>query len=545
MPPGIRGLFVAGILFSAFLPAAAPAAITITAPAISLPYSASAQTGTFEVWVGSTASPQPQVGAFGVEVQLPSFSSLTFVTSADTTPTEHTYIYSGRSTPTESIGNSGRTIFGGDFASSNPVPSLFDNAGLLLATYSVPAGASGFYPLTFVDYSNQNLLGTALFDQNNAQIPTTDQNGSIAIIPPTAYWHGTTNGVWTTDNFQTGVTNWTIDAAGTTDTRIAPGASTDVVFVASGATNLNTTLGADFSIKGLTFTSTATSPVTISGNTLTIGADGLTVQAGSAAHTINSAVTLGGSQTWHIANDSGAPLSIAGALSLPASATLTKADSGTLRITSAPSLGNNSSLEIDGGSVKFAVTTGSPTIGTGVTATISSAATLELAGSVSALSSTVAASQRVNIVNDSVAAGLLVSGTNQQVGAITGAGTTTVASGASLTANSIVQSALVIGGSQGNLARLTIAASDSSGNSLAAGGNLVSTSGLLSADSSAIVATGGDASQVDRQSGLSIGGADSTRSPAETGVPEPSSIALAVMIFGLGVFALKQKRGGR
>ncbi|HEY2146481.1 MAG TPA: hypothetical protein VGH32_01000, partial [Pirellulales bacterium] len=84
MPPGIRGLFGAGIILLAFLPPAAPAAITITAPAISLPYSASAQTGTFEVWVGSTASPEPQVGAFGVEVQLPSFASLMFVNSTDT-----------------------------------------------------------------------------------------------------------------------------------------------------------------------------------------------------------------------------------------------------------------------------------------------------------------------------------------------------------------------------------------------------------------------------------------------------------------------------
>ena len=148
---------------------------------------------------------------------------------------------------------------------------------------------------------------------------------------------GTTDGVWTTDNLQTGVTNWTTDAAGTTDTHIAPADSTDVFFVGSGA-ETNTTLGANFSIKGLTFTSTAISPVTIGGNTLTLGADGLTVQAGSAAHMINSAVTLMGSQTWHVANDAASPLTIGGSLTVPASASLTKADGGTLVVAGPPSL---------------------------------------------------------------------------------------------------------------------------------------------------------------------------------------------------------------
>ena len=85
------------------------------------------------------------------------------------------------------------------------------------------------------------------------------KSGSIAILPPTAYWRGAVDGNWTTP--QTGVTNWTLDSAGTTDTHIAPGASTDVFFVGAGAQNLSTTLRASFSIKGLTFTSTATAPV--------------------------------------------------------------------------------------------------------------------------------------------------------------------------------------------------------------------------------------------------------------------------------------------
>src|SRR5260221_14360666 len=94
-----RRFFLAAAVCMALLPAAARAAITITAPALAVPYSAALQTGTFEVFVQSTASPQPQVGNFGVEIQLPTFSAVTFVggppTTTNTTPTVHPYLYSG------------------------------------------------------------------------------------------------------------------------------------------------------------------------------------------------------------------------------------------------------------------------------------------------------------------------------------------------------------------------------------------------------------------------------------------------------------------
>ncbi len=443
---------------------------TITAPAITLPYSAASQSGTFELYVQASGSPQPMVSAMQVELQLPSFSAITFSNTANTTPTVHPYIFPNQA-PSETIVNSGRTVEGGDFEMGNIYPTLSDGAGLLLVSYSVPAGASGYYPLTFVDLSNQNQFGNAIFDSDLVQIPTSDQSGSITIMPPTAYWRGSVDGIWTTDSLQTGATNWTLDSAGTTDTHIAPGASTDVFFVAAGAQNLNTTLGADISIKGLTFTSTATAPVVIAGaNTLTIGADGLTVQAGSGGHSINSPVTLGGSQTWQISNAASSPLTVGGTLTVPAGVNLTKSGTGGLIVTGPPTLGNASLLSINGGTLKFNLT--SPAnIGTGITATVATGATLELAGSVSGLSSAASPADRVNIVNNSTApgGGLLISGTNQQVGAITGTGNLSVAAGGSLTANSISQAAIILGGTAGNPARLTIDASNSSGTSLGGG----------------------------------------------------------------------------
>ena len=131
----------------------------------------------------------------------------------------------------------------------------------------------------------------------------------------------------------------------------------------------------------------------------------------------------------------------------------------------APSLSNNTAIAVNAGTLRFNNTVGPASVGTGVTVTISGAATLELAGTIAALSSSAGPANRANVFNNSsAAAGLLISGINQQVGNVTGAGTTMVNSGSSLTANSIVQSALVIGGAPGALGAVTIDASDSSGN---------------------------------------------------------------------------------
>jgi hypothetical protein len=83
-------------------------------------------------------------------------------------------------------------------------------------------------------------------------------------------------------------------------------------------------------------------------------------------------------------------------------------------------------------------------VGTGNSATIANAATLELAGSKSALSD---GTRHVNVVNNSTsAAGLMiVGGTNQAVGGISGSGSTSVQANASLTADYIVQDTLTIG----------------------------------------------------------------------------------------------------
>ncbi len=166
------------------------ASIIITAPTINLPYSAAPRTGTFEVYVQSTATPQPQVGAMNVELQSPIASALTFLLPADSTPMVHPYLFSPQS-PTAALADSNHTIKGTDFVFS-PLPNLSDGVGLLLVEYQLAGGASGNIPLTFAAYSpTSNPVGTALFDANNLPLAATLSNGAIDIaspIPEPATW---------------------------------------------------------------------------------------------------------------------------------------------------------------------------------------------------------------------------------------------------------------------------------------------------------------------------------------------------------------------
>ena len=116
------------------------------------------------------------------------------------------------------------------------------------------------------------------------------------------YWKGQSgNGLWTT-------MNWASDSTGTA-TGTIPTTTSDVIFSAAGATNQNTTLGADFTIHSLTINDPV--PVTIGGsNTLTIsGASGtgVNVTNGSGLFVVNANLVLAGaSNTITVSNAAGA-----------------------------------------------------------------------------------------------------------------------------------------------------------------------------------------------------------------------------------------------
>jgi hypothetical protein len=200
-------------------------------------------------------------------------------------------------------------------------------------------------------------------------------------------------------------------------------------------------------------------------------------------------------------------------------------------------LGSGSAITVSGGTLRFALTSGSATIGTGVSVVVSSGATLELAGSVSALAN---GADRANITNNSTAPGIIVSGAHQKVGTIDGSGTTQVNAGSDLTANHIIQSALMIGGAASSPGLVTIAASDASGNPLAASSGFALASSLEPSEpfasgsfsSSNLLASSGSSTSgltlgADTRGGNNLGG-------SAAAVPEPTTLRLAL----LGLVAL-------
>ncbi len=131
-----------------------------------------------------------------------------------------------------------------------------------------------------------------------------------------AYWKGAISSVWNAQPGGVGTaTNFTADAAGTTNLNNLPGSTTDVTFSAAGATNQsNTTLGQNFTIKSLTINDSAV--VSIGGNALTLagttGATGITTGTNAGAVTISSALSFTGTPTVEVDGANG--LTITGAI---------------------------------------------------------------------------------------------------------------------------------------------------------------------------------------------------------------------------------------
>ncbi len=142
------------------------------------------------------------------------------------------------------------------------------------------------------------------------------------------YWTGDHDANWNTTGGLAG-TNWSSSPDFNNGTAGAPGSGDTAVFVLFGAGNLNTSLGRDFSINSLTFTSDAVAahPVAIGGtNTLTLGAGGVTNNS-NAPITLSTNISLGSAQTW-TNNSIAQPLLVTGAISSAATTALTLSGAG-------------------------------------------------------------------------------------------------------------------------------------------------------------------------------------------------------------------------
>ncbi len=248
----------------------------------------------------------------------------------------------------------------------------------------------------------------------------------------------------------------------------------------------------------------------------------------------------------YLPGNAGANVSFASNVTLGNTAAIVMNDGGTTEITGVPSFNSGSSMTVNNGILRFNVNSGAATVAAGVTATIASGATLELAGSVSALSSGTGApapAGRVNIVNNSAAPGLLVSGTHQQVSNIDGSGTTQVNAGSDLTSNHIIQGALIIGGTLKNPGLVTIDASDSNGNPLAKTEPAVSSEPVERSSGDWQPAAGvGSPSAVDGGTQSVLGGVAAIDGTTAA-VPEPASLVL--MSLGIVAWLIRAARARR
>jgi len=192
----------------------------------------------------------------------------------------------------------------------------------------------------------------------------------------TSWWKGTATAgltkVWAASNGSSDG-NWSATAGGAVQP-LVPGANTDVIVSASSpaVAPTNTTLGADMSIKSLTLADT-TNGLSLNASVkdsygLTIGAGGITMNAGVPASSLAVPVILGGSQTW--TNSSASALTVGGAVS--GNGNLTKAGGGTITLAGFNSFAGN--VTVSAGTLAFT----QPTLPPGTIVTVASGATLQL-----------------------------------------------------------------------------------------------------------------------------------------------------------------------
>ncbi len=172
-------MIVGFVVGAVFLPNVACATITFVAPTFSLPRSNLTQTGTFDVYVASTTSPQPKVGDFHFTLDLPNQQNAIFTGGTATSSAAHPYLFGNAQTPTTKLSNSGDTIEGTDFTFTSGGVTLFDGAGLMKVSYSIAPNAIGTFPLVF----KTGASASSLDDGQLNPLPLTFLNGSLTVVP--------------------------------------------------------------------------------------------------------------------------------------------------------------------------------------------------------------------------------------------------------------------------------------------------------------------------------------------------------------------------
>lgn len=235
------------------------------------------------------------------------------------------------------------------FTSGVATINLLNIAGYGAGSYQLITGATG------ISAANFELAAASLAGFNLSLSVTGGNTLTLNVFastsPAVAYWKGDVSGVWSA--LSGGNSNFTSDAAGTTDPGQALDGTSAVIFSATGAANeSSTTLGADISIKSLTINTP--NAVGIGGaNVLTIvDPAGITINSGAGALTLSAqGVALGANQTWTNNSSNAAVISsiISGARTLTLAGTGTFTLSGNSTFSGGLNLSAGTTLNINQG----------------------------------------------------------------------------------------------------------------------------------------------------------------------------------------------------
>lgn len=208
------------------------------------------------------------------------------------------------------------------------------------------------------------------------------------------YWNGLQSASWSTvtvDPFS----NFTTDAAGTTNSGTAPTAADTVIFSASNAaftsgTSINTTLDAAYTIDSLQFLNVPGTISTVSiasgtggvGSTLTLApvspTNGITVAANGGAVAISAPVIVGAPQMWAVNGTGTSSLALTGGVTF--NQTVTKTGAGAVTLSGAG--GGTGGFNLSAGTLNLnhnaALGSGTLTIGPGTTIDNTSASAVTL-----------------------------------------------------------------------------------------------------------------------------------------------------------------------
>jgi autotransporter-associated beta strand protein len=220
--------------------------------------------------------------------------------------------------------------------------ALIPNGAFTSGTaYTFLQAASGLNGASYLIGNANNFTPTITIAPTSVTVTPT-----AATALSTAYWYGNqvTSAPAAMNLSTTAISNWSTSSGGLATTSLVPGATTDVIFSATGASQESSIVpGASMSVNSLTFNDTTPVTINADGSVVTVMGGGIAANQNA---TINAGLGLGAAQTWSVA--SGMTLTVGGPITGGTAATLNVAGPGTVLLTGLNSYSGSTSIASGG-----------------------------------------------------------------------------------------------------------------------------------------------------------------------------------------------------